>query len=447
MLPRTKRKNCSAISTAGEILPDSVALELLRDPSDPKQFRVLSWRGKILEEGPQISRGGRRYEPVRIHPSLAAALRFPKHVAPHESTKQLFTDVHDFLRRHLAQLDSCITAMVFAIFASWISPVLPMAPILSIFAPAGSPKNLALQLLALLCRRPLRLAGLKRGDLLRVPMSLEPTLLLDEPDLQPAMQSILQAGAHRGSYVSSGDRMQDLFGPKIICSSKQLLGTELEAEVLRVALIPASGQVPVLDKKAQEEVAEEFQARFLGYFLRNFSRVQIPNFDVSDLALPIQDLARAFGAGVVGDEDLQAKILPLLKVKDEEIRSDRASAFDSVVVEASLFFIHQEGWSKVRAQSAAEKVEAIYKGRGSDQKVSPESVGWAWKRLGIPSGRINKAGNGVELTVQVCRLVHRLAFSYGVRAVQSGFRSGCRYCDELESESGQGSANPEDHVA
>jgi hypothetical protein len=123
----------------------------------------------------------------------------------------------------------------------------------------------------------------------------------------------------------------------------------------------------------------------------------------------------------------------MLNGLDEEVRSDRASAFDSVVVEAGLFFIHQGGWSKVRAESTAEKVETIYKGRGSDRKVSPENIGWAWKRLGIPSGRINRAGNGIELTVPTSRLIHQLALSFGVRAIQGGLRSDCRYCHELEA--------------
>src|SRR5580700_8168699 len=108
--------------------------------------------------------------------------------------------------------------MVFAIFVSWFSPVLPMAPIISIYAPAGTPKNLVLQLLSLFCRRPLRLIGLRRGDLLRVPMSLRPTLLLDEPDLKPAMEAILLSSSQRGTHIPSGRGMQDLFGPKIICS-------------------------------------------------------------------------------------------------------------------------------------------------------------------------------------------------------------------------------------
>ena len=355
MRQQKERENSSAIPTAGELFPDGTAIELLRDPGNPEKLTLLLCRNGILDTKCVMSHANRVYAPVSVDPIVSNALCFPTRVASPESTKKLFMDVHDLLRRYLGQLDPCITAMVFEIFASWISPALLSAPILLIFAPAGSPKNLTLQLLALLCRRPLRLAGVKRGDLLRVPISLQPTLLLDEPDLQPAMQSILQAGSHRGWYVPSGKGVRHLFGPKIICSRKLPLGTEFEANALRVSLIPVSGQLPILDKKAEEKIADEFQSRFLGYLLRNFNRVQVPNFDVSGLTDPVQALACAFGAAVVGDEELQAKILPLLKVQDEEIRSDRASSFDSIVIEAILFLsIRADGpefaWTVLRVR-------------------------------------------------------------------------------------------------
>jgi hypothetical protein len=222
-------------------------------------------------------------------------------------------------------------------------------------------------------------------------------------------------------------------GPKIICSRKLPHETALETDALRVALIPVARQQALLDKKTEAEIAEECQSRFLGYLLRNSSRVQIPSFDVSQFSLPVQDLARAFGAAIVGDGELQQKILPLLSVQDEEILADRASAFDSIVLEAVLSFIHENGWTKVRIDKLAEKVSAIYKGRGFDQDASAESVGWALRRLSIPSGRINRAGNGIELNVSTCRLVHKLALSHGVRAMQGGFFSDCRYCRELEA--------------
>jgi len=126
------------------------------------------------------------------------------------------------------------------------------------------------------------------------------------------------------------------------------------------------------------------------------------------------------------------KILPILSVQDEEIRADRARANDAVVLEACLAYLHQGGWTKVRTDSIAEKVCAINKGRGSDNSPSAESVGRALKRLTIPSGRINRAGNGVELTVLTCQLIHNLAVSLGVRAMDGRVRGDCRFCRELE---------------
>jgi len=139
--------NGSAIETAGEIFSDGTIIEILRDPASPTGFSLVRSQQGVLDLKPTLSHAGRVYAPICVEQSVSKALRFPTQVAPPESTKKLFTDVHDLLHRYLAQLDPCITAMVFTVFASWMSPVLPIAPILSIFAPAGSPKNLVLQML------------------------------------------------------------------------------------------------------------------------------------------------------------------------------------------------------------------------------------------------------------------------------------------------------------
>jgi hypothetical protein len=274
--------------------------------------------------------------------------------------------------------------------------------------------------------------------MVRLPLSLGPTLLLDEPDLGFRTQTILRASSQRGTHIAAGRDVVDVFAPKIIVSSRHMYGPSAHGDELRVTLVPISGNVPPLERRAEENIADEFQARFLGYFLRNFDKVRVPTFDVSRLAVPAQVLARTLGSAVIGDDKLQAKIIPILAIQDEELRAERASAIESIVLEALLFFIHHGGWDSVRTQQVAEKVAEIYEGRKSDRKdLSPESVGWAIKRLRIPSGRINRASNGVELGGDICRLVHRLAVSYGVPALQSGFRRGCLYCEELESASNQ----------
>jgi hypothetical protein len=423
---QTERENSSVILTAGEAFPDGTVIELLRDQACPPKLSLVRYRDGFLETKSEISHANRAYAPISVDPSVATAIRFPSRVASRETTRNLFTDAHGFLSSHLGQLDVCITALVFVIFATWLTPVLPTAPVLSIFVPPGAPKNRVLQILNMMCRRPLRLIALKRNDIPRVPMYLQPTLLLDEPDSSPAMHAILNASTERGMYISQPQGMVEVFGPKIILSRKLLL----ESDALRIALIPQTGQAPFLDKETEEKIADEFQARFLGYFIRNSRNVSVPAFDVNKLSPPMRELAQTFGAAIIGDDELQQRILSLLNLQDEEIRADRALSDDAVLLEALIFSIHV-GSTRVRTRSIAEKACAIFKGRGSDKTLSPESAGWAIKRLGIPGGRIDRAGNGVELTESTCRLIHRLAQSHGVRAMDQALPGGCRFCREL----------------
>jgi hypothetical protein len=377
---------------------------------------------------------GQSYELPDVETSIARALRLPTGVAPAEAAGKLFDDVAELFRERLGQLENCAKLLTSGIFASWFSPVLSMAPIIWILVPPGSPKHQLLQLLGTLCRRPLRLVGLTRGDLRSLPLSIQPTLLLDEPDVRPAVLSILSASAHRGSYIRGGNCLVDLFGAKFICSQHLPHNAALGADAIRISLIPAMGQSTPLDREAEEKIAESFQARFLGFFLRNCRSVKIPDFDVSQLTLPLQEQAWALGAAFVGEKKLQAEILQLLSNQDEENRTELADTFDSIVIEAVIFFIHKKGYSQVRAVEVAERVAAIYQGRGIERAASAESVGWAFKRLRIPSGRIDRTGNGIELTPSTCRLVHRLAMSFGVCAMQAGYREGCVYCDVLKKE-------------
>jgi len=106
--------------------------------------------------------------------------------------------------------------------------------------------------------------------MLRLPWSLGPTLLLDEPDLSSAMQTILRAASQRNMHVAAGRGIVDLFGTKIIVTSNPSYEALLDGNVLRVALMPVSGTLPPLEKSKEEQIAEEFQARCLGYFFAEF---------------------------------------------------------------------------------------------------------------------------------------------------------------------------------
>jgi hypothetical protein len=231
-------KSDGVIKTGGEFFADGSVLELVRERTEPEEAKLLHWHGKVLGVVAHVEHAGREYAPAAIDPSLQTVLRLPTRVAPPETTESLFMAVHDLLARHLRQPDTCITAMVCAVFASWMSPALPIASVLWIFSPAGSQKNLALQLLGLLSRRPLRLVGLRHSDIARLPMSLQPTLLLDEPDVRPEMQTLLQSTSHRGARIVTSHGLLEFFRPKMVFSQRLPHATALETGCLKGGLDP-----------------------------------------------------------------------------------------------------------------------------------------------------------------------------------------------------------------
>ena len=61
----------------------------------------------------------------------------------------------------------------------------------------------------------------------------------------------------------------------------------------------------------------------------------------------------------LGDAELQARIVPLLKMQREELRADRACTLQSLVLEALLSFLPEGGWSKARTENVAQRVAAF----------------------------------------------------------------------------------------
>jgi hypothetical protein len=426
-----------AIQTAGEIFPDGVALELLRDQSDPKHLRVLAWREETLEAGLRVSHDGRVYQAIHVDPSVAGAMCFPSSVAAPETTRTLFDAVHGLFTRALVQSEPTVTVLTVAIFASWLSGLHPVAPLFYVVAPTESLKIVLLQMLRLVCRRTLLLADIRRGDFRSLPMQLHPTLLLDEPDLRSGTLQLIQSSSNRGTFIPCGRRLLNPFGPKIICSRAFPRSPSPTSPALRIVLTPPVGPITPLDEESEERIATEFQSRLLAFRLRNFKQVRVPEFDVRDLTSPLQDLAKTLGAALVGDKELQEKILIALRAEDQKIRAERSSTGEALMIEALLFYCHQEGIFQIHSSQLAKTVNALFAGRGSDQTISAESAGWKMKGWGLPTGTLDNKGNGLKLTDSTRRSVHELGLAHYILDRPEAFRAGCQHCDELKKALGR----------
>jgi hypothetical protein len=258
--------------------------------------------------------------------------------------------------------------------------------------------------------------------------TLSPTFLFDEPNLSRRAERLLYATNNSGRFAFGNGRITDVFSAKVICSREPLRDALLASQALEITLSPAGRQIPFLEDSVCERIADEFQSKLLQYRLTNLGRIRTPEIDVSELTVPMQDLARALGACVIDDEELQLGVVRLLRERGDDAHFDSSTELGSAILEGLLFCCHSEGRSQVLSGELADIVNLIWTKRGEGRKTTPESVGWKLRTLGLRTEPLNGAGKGLRLTEAIRAKIHSLAKGYRVPSLRQAAQAECPHC-------------------
>ncbi len=423
--------------TAGEILADGSTIELVWADAERTSLNLLVYKSNETILTPSYEHADKIYVPANVDSTILRAIRFPSGVRSFGSVRELFDETaHRLARQHDLQEESIALATYFN-FTTWLPELLPTAPLLSIVAPPPASSETLMQDLAIFCRRPLLFSDPSAADLLGLPFYLQPTLLLDVSHAGAELQRRLRASLRRGIFFVKMGRAVNLFGPKVVCSQLPLTDRSLFGAALEIA-INLSRPLSILDQGTSEKQAEGFQGKFLAYRLEALRSARAPQIDCADLTTPMATLARALAAGIVGDDDLQRRVVPLLRGQDREFQVDLASSIECIVVEALLVFSYDTDRQTIMVIEITQVVNTILAGRGEIRELSPEDTGWKLKSLGIQTEPIGRKGKGLRLTNSIRKRIHELARIYGVRSIQGGTVAKCRQCNEPHAQQGEG---------
>jgi hypothetical protein len=214
----------------------------------------------------------------------------------------------------------------------------------------------------------------------------------------------------------------------VICSREPLHDALLASQALEIILSPTGRPVPFLDDSACERIADEFQSKLLQYRLTNLCKIRNPEFDVSELTIPMQGVARALGACVPDDQQLQLGLVQLLREQHQDFHLDPSAELGSALLEGLLFCCHTEGRMQVLCGELADIVNQIWAKRGEGRETTPESVGWKLRALDLRTEPIDGAGKGLRLTEGVRARIHSLAQAYRVPSLRQAAQEECRHC-------------------
>ena len=411
-------KEVEPIPTAGELFPDGSAIELVRSG---RRLDLLKWDGQHATLDCLAEHQGSRYRPAVIDPTIFRALRLPARTAPCGPTRQLFTALMEVLARYGLPGESA-QLLAFFVFATWFRESLEVAPTLLICGPETE-AALVLRLLACLCRRALILGELPLNMLGGVPFGLVSTLLINQPELSKSTCKILRASTMRSVYIPRGHQLLDLFCCRAVYIGRSPENSRFGDAALLLTVTP-TGRLPLLDVKAEAQIAEDFQARLLQYRLQNYPEVSASDFQMPALSSPIAALARALGRCIVGDPQLRSGLETLLQPQDKRVRGHHATGPEAVVIQGLLVFCHENA-DAAHVGKVTELANAIRATRGEISELHPRAVGSILDGLGFSDRPRNGKGHRVPLLEETKRSVHELAQTYGV--LGAAF-PGCSHC-------------------
>jgi hypothetical protein len=200
--------------TNGETLSNGTIIDLVA-AADRDGLDVLSCNGKLeLSIAPAIDAGaGVFYQPPDLHPSVRAAVTFPKGAVKYGTVAELFMKICALFRKlvglpeDLAAFASCWT------LSTWIPEHMLIPPTLVISGALKRQICSMLMLFGSLCRRGLPVAELSR----RLPFFLNPTLLINDPRLSGKAWASWQAANCHGLYVAgAGSSVRSLCCSKAV---------------------------------------------------------------------------------------------------------------------------------------------------------------------------------------------------------------------------------------
>jgi hypothetical protein len=428
--PRQEKGGASrreAIETTGEVFSDGTTLELIRLDPGAGETSLLRWDGKSATIGQQFEVNDKVYRAPQMNSTSLRALRLPGHIASYGSTRGLFDDICKVFTQCTDIAEEHVWLIAYFGLANWLADRLLVAPFLFVIASLGTPRSQLLRLLSCLCRHPLMLVEVTPAALSSL-ASLRPTFLFDEPNLSRRAERFLYATNNHSHTFLRNDRIVDVFSPKVICSREPLRDASLASQALQITLNPAGRQVPFLEDSVCERIADEFQSKLLQYRLTNLRRIRTPEIDVSELTVPMQDVARAFASCVADDEELQLGVVQLLRERDQDIYLDPSTELESVILEGLLFCCHNNGRPQVLSGELADIVNTIWEKRGEGRQTTPESVGWKLRALDLRTEPIDGTGKGLRLTEAVRARIHSLAQAYRVPSLRQAAPLTCPHC-------------------
>ena len=314
---------------------------------------------------------------------------------------------------------------------------LSIAPYLALVGLPRSGKTTLLQVLNLVCRRPLLTADITSAAFYEVYEKLSPTLLVDETltaGSRHELFHLLKIGTTRGSVSLRKGRSLKAFGPKVISCTELPNDAALNS---RCVIIPTqetnrTNLAKPTDKKMLD-IADVLQKQLLQYRLENYHSLCLPKVEGDErLHSRTRDLYQALALPIGNEADYCEYLVHLFETQ-QEINREPLSPACAAVLRILYEWIHlhlTDG--KCAQKELTVGVNLNLESLQETFRLNAHEVGRALTSLGFTNRKRTNEGFILWLDLRTRKRIHNLAHDYAIgqesRFLEKRFGNGCELC-------------------
>ena len=396
---------------------------------------------------PSIEHAGTLYVPPDPMQALHSQIILPDGVRPCREPAALIADIVETLAKFIEADRELLVLLASVVLCTWFPDCFEAAPYVWIVGPLGSAKTKLLKLLSCMCRRALLVGDVRAGSFYTLTDSYNPTLLVDELDLDDRTSAdilrLLRTGTVAGVPAVRNGKLFSTYGLKIIASRDVPRDAALLSRCVIVSMLPSRKETQTLDDIAMRQIAQQFQPELLMFRFTNYSSVKnfrLPSSALQDFTSRLKQVALALVASIRGDADSEAIVLSALRERDRAAKIERALEPEWLTEENLFRLIHEGPIHSILVGGIAASINEKLKFRGEDFRISARKVGSVLKSLGLKTETLGSLGRGLLFAPATRRQIHGVARQLGISrrtiATPQGLEVGyggrcCLQCEEF----------------
>ena len=397
---------------------------------------------------PSIEHAGTLYVPPDPMQVLHSQIILPGGVRPCREPAALIADIVETLAKFIEADRELLVLLASVVLCSWFPDCAEAVPYIWIVGPLGSAKTKLLRLLSCLCRRALLIGDVRSASLYALTDRFNPTLLIDELDLDNGSRSadvlrLLRSGTVAGVPAGRNGRLFVTYGMKIIASREVPRDAPLLSRCVVVSMLPSGNETQPLDDVAIRQITQRFQPELLMFRFTYYLAVKsfrLPSGTLQDFTPRMKQVALALVAPIQDDTESASVVLLALRERDHDSEIERALEPEWLATTILFELIHEGPIHSILVGGIAASINEKLKFRGEDFRISARKIGSVLKSLGLQTEALGSLGRGLLFTPAMNKQIHTVARRLGVSrrtiATPQGLEAGyggrhCVICEEL----------------